>query len=793
MVAAPDRRPLVLAAATAGLALSPLAAGTVELRSGCVVLVLAGLALTALRPRGRLCLSLALGLALGAGLLAGSARLAAIDGGAYRGAAGRPASVTGIVTSVPRRSRGQVRVEVQTGDGKLSLLAGEPVPDLPIGSEVRAEGSLADPDPFYAPLLRRHGIAMELNAERIDLSGRRRGGPLSLLDAIRVRAESALEHGMREPEAALARGFVLGEDDRIEPRTVNDFKRSGLAHILAVSGQNVVLLAMLAMPLLALAGLGLRGRLVCVLALVLIYVPVAGAGASIQRAGVMGAAGIVAAMAGRPSSRAYAVLLAAFVTLGLNPRSSGDVGWQLSFAAVIGIFLWTSRLAALLPGGRDRSGWRRALAEGVAMSAAATVATAPLMAADFGRVSIAALPANLLALPAMAPAMWLGMLAAAAGQVPGLPVAALNAVNQLVLAYIEQVARWLAEPSWAVVGVRLHGALPVVSACAGLIAAVELALRAGERRAAMRGPGGSRASAQGPGAGGARWRRPALMASLAVALLAAGALALGPPRRDAAASGAPAAGLRVSVLDVGQGDSILLRPAGSEAVLVDGGPPGDAIAGLLREHGVSSLAAAIVTHGESDHEGGILDLLGAMPVRTLDFGEAGPQLLGAGAAAGARPQRLAEGDELRFGELRLEVLWPPRELLPQRPMDAAELDAAGIDPNHLALVMLAEWRHFSMLLSADAEAETTPIDPGPIDVLKVAHHGSADAGLGGLLDRSVPDLAVISVGADNSYGHPTPETLATLREHRVPVMRTDTAGSVEIEVRPGSWAVAAGS
>lgn len=767
-----DRRPLFLAAATAGLALSPVAAGRVEVRPGLVVLALAGLALIALRPRGRLWLSLALGAALTAGLLAGSARLAAIDGGAYRGPAGRPASVTGIVASVPRRSRGQVRVEVGTGEGRLSLLAPEPVPDLPIGSEVRAAGVLDDPDPFYVPLLRRHGIAMQLDAERIELTGRRRGGPLSLLDTVRSRAEAALERGMRGPEAALARGFVLGEDDRIEPPTVDDFKRSGLAHILAVSGQNVVLLAMLAMPLLALAGLGLRGRLVCVLVLVAIYVPVAGAGPSIQRAGAMGAAGIVAALAGRPRSRAYAVLLAAFVTLALNPRSSGDIGWQLSFAAVIGIFLWTARLAALLPGGRDRSGWRRALAEGVAMSAAATLATAPLMAADFERVSIAALPANLLALPAVAPAMWLGMLAAAAGQLPGLPVEPLNAVNQLVLAYVEQVARWMAAPSWAVIGVRLHGAVPVISACAGLIAAVELALRAGERRAG--------------------WCPP-LRASLAVALLAAAALALGPPQRQgAAASALSAPGLRISVLDVGQGDSILLRPAGSEAVLVDGGPPGEGIAGLLREHGVDSLAAAVVTHGQSDHEGGVLELLGAIPVATLDYGEAGPRLLGAGAAAGARPQRLAEGDELRFGELRLEVLWPPRELLSDAPMDADELDAAGIDPNHLALVMLAEWRHFSMLLTADAEAEATPIDPGPIDVLKVAHHGSADAGLGGLLDRAVPDLAVISVGAGNGYGHPTPETLATLREHEVPLLRTDAAGTVEIEVTADSWAVSTG-
>jgi competence protein ComEC len=120
-------------------------------------------------------------------------------------------------------------------------------------------------------------------------------------------------------------------------------------------------------------------------------------------------------------------------------------------------------------------------------------------------------------------------------------------------------------------------------------------------------------------------------------------------------------------------------------------------------------------------------------------------------------------------------------------MDAAHLDQAGIDPNRLCLVVLAEWRHFSILLTGDAEEEAAPVQPGPVDVLKVAHHGSVDAGLDSLLDGAAPDLAVISVGAGNSYGHPTPETLATLREHGVPSLRTDEDGTVEIEAGPDSW------
>src|SRR5207237_3971145 len=134
----------------------------------------------------------------------------------------------------------------------------------------------------------------------------------------------------------------LGDDVR------TDFRRSGLSHLLAVSGQNVVLLATLVLAVGALFGVPLRPRLVAVLALILLYVPLTGAGPSIQRAGVMGAAGLVAALAGRPASRSYALLLAALVTLVLNPRAAGDPGWQLSFAAVVAILLLAGRVREAL-------------------------------------------------------------------------------------------------------------------------------------------------------------------------------------------------------------------------------------------------------------------------------------------------------------------------------------------------------------------------------------------------------------------------------------------------------------
>jgi competence protein ComEC len=558
---------------------------------------------------------------------------------------------------------------------------------------------------------------------------------------IRERASEGLGRGVPAREAALARGFVLGEDKGVDARTEEDFRRAGLAHLLAVSGQNVTLLALLTMPLLGFFGIPLRERLLWVLALIAVYVPVAGAGPSIQRAAVMGAVGVLATLGGRRGSRLYALALAALVTLAIDPGIGADVGWQLSFAAVLGILLLASPLRRALEGRLGNGPWRRALTEGVAVTVAATLATAPLIAFHFERISTTTLAANVLALPAVAPAMWLGMCGAGLAQVPGVPLEPLNGLNALLLAYIAQVAAWCAAPEWAELEVHLSG-LGLLAAYVVLAVGVLCCWR---------------------------WPRHALV------LGAIGLAVLVPLPGGGGAEAQPPAGLRIQVLDVGQGDAILFQPAGAPAVLVDGGPPGEGLERKLEQAGVDSLGAAIATHDQSDHVGGIEDLLGEMPVGRLVYARLGRELRARAAAAGARPERVAAGGELRSGRLRLRVLWPPPELLAG--------SAPVADPNQLALVIEARWRDFTMLLTADAEAEAVPIEAGPVDVLKVAHHGSEDTGLGPLLDRTRPQLALISVGSGNPYGHPAPQTLATLERHRVPTLRTDEEGTVTIDVK----------
>ena len=611
----------------------------------------------------------------------------------------------------------------------------------------------------------RRGAHAAVEADRFAATGEWRDGVAGALDRVRRRAEAGLVRGLPDEEASLLRGMVLGQDERLSEEVRTDFQRSGLAHLLAVSGQNVVLLAMLALAAGMVLGLRLRARLALALALVAVYVPLAGGGPSIQRAGVMGGAGLVAALAGRPASRWYALGLAAVFTLALNPRASGEVGWQLSFAAVVG-------LLALVP--RWREALRRArlpgpLADAAAVTAAATVATAPLMAMHFEQVSLASLPANLAAAPAVAPMMWLGMLGIAAAQLSPALCVPLNALNGPLLAYVEWVAHVAAQPPAAALPVRIGG----VAGLAGTYAAGAAAIWAAAKGWASLARGDARAVAAGPSrrgfAGGRGLRRRVVAVAV---LLVTGGLILAPALRGA--DPPPPGELVISFLDVGQGDATLLQHGGA-SILVDTGPPGSPILRRLKESGVQRLDALLITHAEADHEGMALEIVRAFrPRLILDGGAGWPTAVQRGLPRTAVPAHA--GQQLTLGGIRMKVLWPPRPPPGWRPDG---------NPNNRAVVALASVGSFDVLLPADAESEVTnPLELPDVDVLKVAHHGSDDPGLPALLARTKPELAAIEVGEENTYGHPTPDTLAALRV--VPrVFRTDKDGTVRLHIAGG--------
>jgi competence protein ComEC len=744
-------RHVVLFALVAGLLAAPLDHGV----------PLAAAAVAALAA-GRVPLAVAAVAAVLAGAALADLRLAALGPGALPALEGRAITARAIVLEPPRRRIGGAtvaRVRLRSPPavaGDIAAARFEPPSSTgsapAVGVEVALRGTVEALPPFEVHQRRRGAHALIVAADWRP-TGARRGGPAGGLDRARERAAAGLGAGLPPPAAALLRGMVLGQDEAIADDVRDDFERSGLAHLLAVSGQNVLLLCLLVLALAATAGVPLRTRLLLAAALVALYVPLAGAGPSIQRAGVMGVAGLAAALAGRPASRWYALGLAAAVTLALNPHAAAEPGWQLSFAAVAGLMALVPRmrepLARRMPG---------PMADAVAMTVAATLATAPLLALHFEQVSLVSLPANLVAAPVVAPVMWLGMLGIAVAQVDPRLALALNVLCAPLLGYLEWVADVAAAAPLAALPLRVVG-VPGLLAGYGVLAAAGWAgLRAARRLRA----------------------HPPPAPVVVVAALVAAALALLLWPRTAPLRLAPGE-LAVTFLDVGQGDATLLQRDG-RSVLVDTGPPGGPILRRLDEAGVGRLDLLIITHAQADHEGMALEVVAAhRPRLVLDGGAGWPTavqrgLAAAVARAGGRRIAARAGQALRLGGMRLDVLWPPAPPPGWRPEG---------DPNGRAVVAHVRSGGFDLLLPADAESDVTAALRLPrVEALKVAHHGSDDAGLPAMLERIAPRVAAIEVGGENTYGHPTPGTLRALGV--VPeVVRTDQDGSVRLRVLGG--------
>jgi competence protein ComEC len=780
----------------------------------------AGLALAEARPAVAIALALAVGAALArmreaqlgaaaaalllGGSVLGDLRLAALDAPAARVRDGARVSLRAHLLTPPRPGPFGSTADVAVAGGRLRgsrllvriprwvplpatatpgdelRLRGRTVAQKPApgGTASRRAASGRSPPFDFAAHLRRRGIAGELLLDHARVTGRRRGGSAGVLDGMRSRAERGVAAGMTAEDAALLLGMVLGQDERVTNAVREDFRASGLAHLLAVSGQNVMLLAALAMPLLMLAGAGLRTRLIVLTTLVCVYVPLAGAGPSLQRAGLMGVAGIAAMAASRPASRSYALLLAATGTLLWNPRAWADPGWQLSFAAVTGILVLglplrralRRTLGELLPRAPEPA--RRlahGLADGIAITVAASIATAPLLAHHFGSVPLASLPANLLALPAVAPAMWLGMLKIALGQAADVGpaddvTAALGAAASVPVSFIALLAERFADAPGGQIALGLQSPLAVLAAYAGIGAAtvgVRRLTRPLEPRLLERAAWWRRLP---------RGRRSAVAALVAAGLSLAGASAVGAP--------APPGSFTVRFLDVGQGDATLIQHPDGTAVLFDGGPPEAGTARLLRRAGVRRVSLVVATHASRDHHGGLPEVLRRFPVDALLDGGDGTRdpafraLLREAAARGIGRIRATAPLELVLanGDMRIRILSPA----PRQPGPPPE------DPNPRAVVAIVSSGDFQMLLSADAESGTLlPLDLPDVDAMKIPHHGSSDPGLTQVLDRLAPELAAIEVG-HNTYGHPNPTTLGALRRAHVPTYRTDRDGTVTL-------------
>jgi competence protein ComEC len=533
---------------------------------------------------------------------------------------------------------------------------------------------------------------------------------------VKRRALDAMAATLPPVSAALLGGLLLGERVDLPPDVNDAFRRAGVYHILAVSGFNVALLASSVWAVLALAAVSRRVAAAAAIVVVVGFAAVVGPEPSVVRATIMAVLVLIALLLERDASVTNGLALAALVVLAVRPGDLADPGFQLSFAATAGI------VAAPAP--------RGAVLGALAVSLAAQVAVLPITLAHFNQVSLIGVIANLGVVPVAGFATVLGLLAVAVAFVSEAAGILLFDAVWPALLLLRALVRLAADVPGAVVHLPAPGPAAIACYAAGIVAAL-VAWRSRDERPD---------------------RACRLFVASALLLVTAAALEAWPMVR-------PADGrLHVTVLDVGQGDAIVIETPEGRAVLVDAGAGGPSrldigervVAPFLWNRGFVRLAATMVTHADIDHAGG-------MPAVHRLF------------AVSERWDEMPRESPFALGGARFTVLRPPA--------------VAGARRNDTSLVLRVDYGLASFLLASDIEAPAEAAlvaahAPVAATVLKVAHHGSRTSTTPSFVAAVKPAVAVVSVGARHTYGHPDPGPLARLAEAGAVIARTDEDGAV---------------
>ena len=745
-------------------------------------------------------------------------------------------SVEGIVAAEPERRDGGVhyvvaveRVAESRDDGGpllpghgLLLAQAARYPVYAYGDRVRVRGDVVPPPVLpgfdYRTFLARkgiHAIVRRAHVERVD---GRRGGYIvpRVLIAIKVRAQRVVAHSLPEPEASLATGILLGDDDGIPRRVADAFRRTNTTHVIAISGSNIALLV--AALRVWLGRWRRRGwATVVTIAVVASYTLLVGADPAVVRAAIMGGLVVLALASDRRAEAVTALALSGALMTAWRPAIIGDLGFQLSFAATAGLVAFAGRLGRWVgsrvepraggEGGRGayvegapaelRNGdpsfrptgrIMALLNESVLVTLAAQLTTWPLIAWHTGQLGAVGLVANVLIVPAQPAVMAAGGATIAAGLVsPGLG-RLVGAVAWLPLAWTVRVVEACAALPGAALAWR-----PPLTLVVGYSLALAVAAMPGEVRRVARGvcdglarwrARSSRGAVDAP-AGRSGTRRFLRRIGWPAFVLAGGAAVLA----WRAVLTQPDGLLHVTALDVGQGDAILVVAPNGRRMLVDGGPsPSAVLDGLGRRFAPwdRRLDVVVLTHPDADHLGGLPAVLRRYRVGHIVQPEAehatpdGQAWDAAVGAEGAVVHTATAGMRLVLDGatgVAADVRWPP----------AGDVERAlGVDEvptNDRSVVLVLRHGRRSIVLTGDIEeaverALMRSRDALRGDVLKVAHHGSATSSTAAFLAAVAPRLAVISVGADNRFGHPDEGVLGRLGG--TVVRRTDVDGAVDV-------------
>ena len=707
--------------------------------------------------------------------LLGATRFAAVPSGddLQRYVGQDTVSVTGVIRDEPESANASVKLilSVKEVDGEPAsgtmLVRTARYPTFQYGDLLNVTGELElPPDNLngfqYRTYLESQGIYTSMFFPNVELIAEGQGPqPLQAIHSLRHSLGESLRQSLPEPESSLARGILLGLRGDI-PDSLNEaFQLSGTTHILAISGQNMAIIAGIVLSIASrIFGKRRPTYFIITLAVLWIYALLAGLSSPVLRAVIMVSVYLLGIYLGRQSSGLTAVAFSASVMIAVNPKILWQISFQLSFAAVIGLMVLTPAIQDWLA----RARMPRTVAESLAVGLGAILATLPLTAYYFGYTSLVTLPATFFASLVLPAVIVITAIVAIAGLVwmPGARVVAW--IDWLLLKYFILVVQGFAAIPHA--SVTISQVKPwLIYTYYGLLAAIRwLFLKLGRRFPREEVP----ASVIGflPMPTKMKW----CVASLTtIAVMVWAVVFTGPDRGD----------LRVSFIDVGQGDSILISSPSCRYVLIDGGTNPEKTCLALGEalpfweHRIDMV---VMTHPHDDHANGLVDVVkrydvgqALLPLDRHDEYTSGDLLPGSMELMETLESNGIECVRARAGQIIyigggavIEVLNP----------QAIPYEGTDSDVDNNGVVLRVSMSEISFLLAADLywDGELRMVcERAALDstVLKACHHGSKSSSRPYWLEAVSPQAAVISVGADNNYGHPNTSVVERL---------SDTAG-----------------